>query len=613
MMSVEDVGITWCVKSLKYLFCAIVLMLSGCAAKQEDPRLLEIAEKVSDSPEEMLERLDSMNIGSMKESDRWFHALMRIKAQDKAYVRHTSDSIILKVMDYYSHHKGSGHYPEALYYGGRIYRDLGDAPTALRYFQDALDALPEEVDNDLRYRIFNQMGALFNSLRLYREASTCIQETIRLISYKCADGDSINLMREIQLLGAINMHAEDYEKADSCFLAARNIGSRILHKDTIIQEMYLAGNELYRGNVKDALKKIRNVLESVPKERRDIIYSYGSQIYLAAGISDTAYYFALKLIRSDNNDYRKIGYSTLLRPELRVYSEPDSLLSYSLAYRDVLDEYLDRHDAQQVSLQISFYNYQTHERGRKRAEEAKNIYMYAAGGAMFFVLLLCIVIMYLRNRSMKTLLKYRKALDDIALLKKTLSEETEIYIEKETKTQERRLVEELQSEQLVIIQSECEDEVSMSDKVSRSKEEKEKDILRECLKEELLALQKAGEAKKEVAESILSSSAYGGLQEYLSEGKRIPDSDSLWGELEDEVLKVSPKFKSGLYLLAGDKLKEDAYHMALLIKCGITPTELTILVGRSKGAVSSRRGYICEMIFGQKLGAKVMDDIIRLL
>ena len=150
-------------KVLIYLICAVMVVLSGCSGKPDDPRLLEIAETVSACPEEMLARLDSMDVGSMKESDRYFHALMRIKAQDKAYVVHTSDSVILRVIDYYSRHKGSGHYPEALYYGGRVYSDIGDAPTALSYFQAALDALPEGKDDNLRSRIYSQMGSLLNS------------------------------------------------------------------------------------------------------------------------------------------------------------------------------------------------------------------------------------------------------------------------------------------------------------------------------------------------------------------------------------------------------------------------------------------------------------------
>ena len=600
MKTVGYVGITRCAKSLKYLFCAMLLMLFGCAGSPEDPRLLEIAEKVSDSPEEMLARLDSMDVASVGESDRWFHALMRIKAQDKAYIRHTSDSVILRVIDYYTRHKGSGHYPEALYYGGRVYSDIGDAPTALRYFQAALEALPEGKYNNLRSRIYSQMGSLLNSLRLYKEACFPIKQTIRL---KMADGDSLNLMRDIQLLGSVYMHSKDYDMADSCFREAREIAVRISHGDTVIHDMYMSGTELYRGNIREALKRIRGVLKSLSGKQREIVYAYASQIYLEAGFSDTAYLFAKKLIRSDRNDYIKVGFSMLLSPELRKYSSQDSLLSYSLAYKKSLDEYLDRHDAEQATIQTSLYNYQTHERERKKAEEIKKIYICVAGGAILLILLLGIVVMYLNNRNMKNLLLYHEALNDLELLKKRYSVGTVA----ETLVKEASPIDSSEPEKPVEIKS------SEEGGGRKSMDDEKKIALREQLKERLLILQKAGEAKNEVEESILISSAYCRLKEYLGTEKRIPDSDSLWGDLEEEVLKVSPRFRSGLYLLVGERLKEDAYHMALLIKCGMTPKELTVLLGRSKGAVSSRRGYICEMIFGKKLGAKVMDDIIRLL
>ncbi|MDE6194487.1 MAG: hypothetical protein K2M83_10960 [Muribaculaceae bacterium] len=587
-------------KALIYLFCAVMVVFSGCSGKSDDPRLLEIAEKVSACPEEMMERIDSMDAGSMKESDRWLHALLRIKAQDKAYVVHTSDSVILRVIDYYSRHKGSGHYPEALYYGGRVYSDIGDAPTALRYFQAALEALPEGKNDNLRSRIYSQMGSLLNSLRLYKEAGSFIKEVIGI---EMADGDSINLMRNIQLLGSVYMHSKDYDLADSCFRNAREIAVGISHSDTVIHDMYMSGTELYRGNIREALKRIRVVLKNLSGKHRDIVYAYASQIYLAAGISDTAYLFAEKLIRSKNNDHRRVGYGMLLSPELRKYSSPDSLFSYSSTYGVVLNEYLDRHDAEQATIQTSLYNYQTHEHGRKKAEEAKRTYMYVAGGAMLLILLLGIVVMYLNNKNMKNRLLYHEALDDMELLKKKYSVSSETV----SQVKEDDLIDASEQELPTEIRSSGEGELR------KSMDDGKKFALREQLKEELLALQKAGEARKEVDESILSSSAYGRLKEYLDAEKRIPDSDGLWGDLEEEVLKVSPRFRSGLYLLAGERLKDDAYHMALLIKCGMTPTELTVLAGRSKGAVSSRRGYICEMIFGKKLGAKVMDDIIRLL
>ncbi len=582
----------------------LLLIISGCTGNVHDSRLKEIAEQVSDSPREMQVRLDSIDVSSLKESDRYFHALLSIKAQDKAYVKHTSDSVILTVIKYYSNHKNSGLYPEALYYGGRVYSDLGDAPMALRYFQDALDALPEGEDNQLRIRILSQTSALLNSLRLYNEAIVYLKDCIDLL---LKESDSINAMRNIQLLGAVYMHSSHYDQGEACFRKAREIAKNISHKDTVVQDMYIAANALHRGDMGTALGGIRSVISgNIPDKNRDIIYAYASQIYLEADIPDTAYFYALQLLESNNNDHKRIGYNLLLCPKLREHSYTDSLLSYTLSYREVLDEYLDRHDGEQVVMQSSLYNYQNHERMRQKAEKNMRIYMFAACGALFFVLVLCIIILCLRNRNMKTVMQYRKAMDDISLLKKTIAEKNEPTIKTHVSKQkisknEKSLLEQgedFQSDDLV---------------ESMSNENRDKEILRERLKNELLALQKAGEAKKEVPESIRISSAYFKLKEYLKAEKIIRDSDDLWCDLEKAVLNVSPNFKSGLYLLTGDKLKTDAYHMALLIKCGMTPTDLTVLIGRTKGAVSSRRGYTCEMIFGQKLGAKVMDDIIRLL
>ena len=588
-------------KILIYLLCAIMVVLSGCTEKTEDSRLLAVAEKVSDSPEEMLARLDSMDVGSMKESDRYFHALMRIKAQDKAFVQHTSDSVILRVIDYYTRHKGSGHYPKALYYGGRVYSDIGDAPTALRYFQAALEALPEGVDDGLRNRIYSQMGGLLNSLRLYKEACATIKQGVRL---KMADGDSINLMRDIQLLGSVYMHSKDYDLADSCFRNAREIAVGISHSDTVIHDMYMACTELYRRNISEALKRIRGVLEDLSGKQRDIVYAYASQIYMAAGINDTAYLFAEKLIRSKNNDHRRVGYGMLLSPELRKYSSPDSLFSYSSAYGVVLNEYLDRHDAEQATIQTSLYNYQTHERGRKKAEETKRTYMYVAGFFLISVLALCVGILYLRNKKMKIKLDYHKSLEDIGKLETLLSSaEGELV-------KYRKTIEEMKAKKNA---KRSELNVEAVSSTHEDSQETEEDPVRKELKERLLRLQKAGEAKKNDPEKILGTSVFDRLQDNIVNKLGLKEDDEVWSEIESSVLKLSPEFKTNLTLLVGGKTKVDVYHMALLVRCGFGPTDTGALLGRTKGAVSARRGYICEKIFGKKYGGKVMDDIINLL
>lgn len=240
------------------------------------------------------------------------------------------------------------------------------------------------------------------------------------------------------------------------------------------------------------------------------------------------------------------------------------------------------------------------------SERSVRKYIYLAVILIFLVLVLVIVLLLLRNRNMRIQIQYRKALDDIALLKKALSSDI----------REENLIgrgdgqgiqpEKRSAGNVAMILPEKDNACMVANTA-------DKNTIREILKKELLALQQAGQVRKEVSQTITSSAVYGRLKEYVRAEKVIPENDEIWTNMEEVILKQSPEFKTRLYLLTGDKLKEDAYRMTLLIKYGMNPTELSILLGRTKGAISSRRGYTCEMIFGQKLGAKVMDDIIRLL
>ena len=98
---------------------------------------------------------------------RMYHRLLTIKAADKAYVRHTSDSLIKKVVAYYEDDGDKSLLPEAYYYAGRVYRDLGDAPQALDYFEQAADALPLQGQEVLAGKIYSQTGSLFFYQQMY--------------------------------------------------------------------------------------------------------------------------------------------------------------------------------------------------------------------------------------------------------------------------------------------------------------------------------------------------------------------------------------------------------------------------------------------------------------
>ena len=149
------------------LLSLLMAVAAGCSRSEPDAALTRVAGLVSEDPKAALAMLDSVDTRQLPDADRHYHDFLFVKARDKAYVTHESDSLVLDVIDYYSSRPGDSLYAEALYYGGRVYTDLGDYPTALQYYQRALDNLVAATDtDDLRVRLNSQIGMLLETLRL---------------------------------------------------------------------------------------------------------------------------------------------------------------------------------------------------------------------------------------------------------------------------------------------------------------------------------------------------------------------------------------------------------------------------------------------------------------
>ena len=125
--------------SIYFIHILLPLLLCACSGNAPShPALLHAARLLdSDSAAVADSLLLRVSPDSLSDADRNFHALLRVKADDKLFRKHRSDSLILPVVEYEGKHRSRGLYPEALYYAGRVYSDLGDYPTATDYFQQA--------------------------------------------------------------------------------------------------------------------------------------------------------------------------------------------------------------------------------------------------------------------------------------------------------------------------------------------------------------------------------------------------------------------------------------------------------------------------------------------
>ncbi len=557
------------------LILIIAAAMVACGSHTADSRLADIASIVADRPHDALQRLDSINPPELTEADRHYFDLLSIKARDKAYINHTSDSLILDAIDYYASHPGDHNllYAEALYYGGRVYSDLGDYPTSLRYFQSALDQLPADSQSLLlRGTVLSQTGRLLNKIRLYNRAIPYLEESIRIDSIL---NDSINLMYDKELLGAICLHVYKYDVALCNFIEAKSLAEKVLPSHVYTLDMYLAAIKYKQGQPDSTLEILRPVFDKLhPLERNAGAY-YMAGSYMGIGQVDSAYKYAQELAFGAGSYNRPMGFDILLNPALKHLVPIDSVYSYVKEYSRIMERTLNQNQTQEALIQNTRYNYDLHERERQKAEEKQDTLKHVIIVITFIALLLLIIILYIKNRNQHHLLQLRKELDSLSKLRQSLIQPTEPQ--------------------------------------QRPKENKDYNDLREQLKNELLEIQRIGNIDSHISPVILQSEAYTQLQQHIANDKIIPEANPLWTDLEKVVLEASKDFKYHLQLLTGGKLKPSDYHIALLIKCGISPTHMSILVGRTKGTISYRREALCEKVFGQKLGVKVIDDIIRAL
>lgn len=307
---------------LIFIGISLLLLTAGCRHRL-DERLVEIDRMADVNPTEAQDSLRTIDYAGLSNADRHYYDLLSIKAADKAYVTHSSDSLILDVIDYYSSHKSSNLYPEALYYGGRVYRGLGDYPTALQYFQDALDKIPDDTEKlRLKGCIVSQAGGLLNQIRLYQQAIPYLEESIRIDSLT---NDTFGLAYDHNLIGAIYMHKNVLDTADIHFNIALKLSQNLTQEGYTLMKVYLAANQYRKENIDSALTLIRGLPEKSSPTDKALSLTYASRIYLQAGILDSAYMYAHELAYSKESMNRKTGFQLLLSPELSEMAPLDSL------------------------------------------------------------------------------------------------------------------------------------------------------------------------------------------------------------------------------------------------------------------------------------------------
>lgn len=555
-----------------------MILMTDCGREKPDNTLMYLEEMADTMPEDALDSLNAITKVGLSKADKMYYDFLSVKLADKAIINHTTDSIILPVIDYYSSHAPENRYAEALYYGGRVYQDIGDFPSALKYYGDAL----RHIEGNKKYlklkgNIVSQMSSLLNSMRLFKEARQYINKAMEIDREL---KDTINLMYDLEVSGANYIKVKNYDEAEKTFRQAINIADRKSPLDSMMDSVYLSSIKNYKMEHDSAVYYIKGIPWRVGTvlndDQRQFVYSIAADIYRCEGIPDSAYKYALELVKIKDAKNLKKGYLMLLSDELKDVVPADSVRPYVKHYTAAVESYMNSRGNDNALIQNAKYNYSIVERDKQKAlEKKRNVERWLAL-SVIILLLSVIAVIYYRDKSNRTLLKLRAALDNSRVLKEQL---------------EQGVVKEKTIEPRHIAETSTED-------------------LRRQLIDELTAICRSRKERAPLSPAIADSRAYAELQEYINEKRVIPDDVPLWEELHTVILEASPHFDHRVQLLSPGRIKTDAYHIVLLIKCGVTPTQLGILMSRTKGTLSNRRRILGMKFTDSEISPAMFDNLI---
>ena len=485
--------------------------------------------------------------------------LLRIKTDDKLYrpVTHYRDTI-LQLIDYFEHNPkvlpsllGSTGPALPYLYAGRIFADLGDAPQALDYYQQALDVQPdipspigksrEELSlAKQRGLILSQIGEQFYFQGLYSESLNSYKEANKWAIYANDTLDIIFNYRDIaeqyKFLNINDSSLLYYQTALNLSTKSYNVN---MQNDVMSQ---IASLYIRLAKFKEAKNYIQPALQSIDSANITSTYGIASKVYKHEGKKDSSVFCYNKLLKHGNLVGRSFAYKELAELALKD-NDAISAYHYLILFKKSDDSVQSKVNAETVARMHAAYNYQKHEREASRLRESNaRMRLWLMLGAFFLVVSFGILLLARIRQA------YRRKLD-----RSTMS------------------------------------------------------------KVEILRLSnEQGLPEKEKAQAAIEGSAiYKTIGQHISEGKVGGLSENDWEELAQIVNSAYPNFKKKLNELVS--LNEQDYRICLLTKINVKPIHIAQLTAHSPEAISSSRRRLYQKCTNKKGKPQDWDEIIHLL
>ena len=363
-------------------------------------------------PQEALELLEAYRtvIDRAPRSARMRYALLQTKARDKAFVSHTSDSVMKVVVEYYHDHGTANQQLEAMYYLGSVYRDMHDSPRALKWYLEASQWGEQhitEVDSTVLRNVYAQLSELYSYQYDWQRSLEASKREYQLSKDTCdnprtimdlANGyvyaeqaDSGKLLYDVALKYIVEQHAE---RQNSDLIASQL--SQLAH----------------RYSDQEQARKRVDILRQYPG--LDSVYSVASALgtyYLLFGPTDSAIYYYRKSYQTTPQLMVKMRAARDLTHLFGKIGQKDSMYHYTLLFVELNDSLYRQQQWQQTKLVQNEFEYRRNreaeeEAFRQAAEAKQKLMTYGIVGLVGLYIL--VLMMWMRERRARKVIQRQK-------------------------------------------------------------------------------------------------------------------------------------------------------------------------------------------------------------
>lgn len=570
---------------------SVVACLVGCIHFSSNPSAIQQAESIMntrpDSALKMLQELED-SISIYPEETQMYWHLLTIQAKDKQYIVHTSDSLINSIVEFYERYGDKEKLMMAYYYQGSVYRDMNDAPRALKCFQKAIEInIPY---NDLPIKAYNQMGNLFMYQGLHDEAIKVNRNAIKLYIQQGKENKTSYAWRDIA-----RMYKAKGQQDSASFYYKHACQIALADKDSARFYGMLGeiGGYYCQLGKNDSAKLILKYAERQPliRNKRHIHAMLGN-VYKVENNLDSACYYYWKTIEYGDIRNTYYSYKNLYDAEVQRgnYRQAAIYIDKALTLKDSIDQITQTEAIAKIN---SLYNYQHTEAENARLqleqEKQKALITILTLGAIG--LILGGILFFTKQKAKR--LKVEQAMENFRKEAKERYERSEKAIrdnEKEIEKLQLKLEKTTEERDLLQIQQK-----------------------RLQAKNQAIALQQ--EETKLRIEALRRTTIYKDFQQASKDEKinlQNEQSISKWEALKEAIDTAYPDFTGRIQLLC-PSLSDREIKVCLLTKADIAPSGIAIVLKCSRQAITNIRMRLFKKVTDYNNDFKDFDHFIESL